>query len=125
MSNRSLETYASEEVLDSMSRATVTSLTRYLIKGCAGEFLDEVDVLATGLKDDRRTMLVYADGRFVSQREPGNLILAQIHPTLESDNLLRVTAPNIGDLHVELTTSGVPFSASVHSTKDIQVVDQG
>ncbi len=125
MSTRPLESYSAEEVLDSMSQATVKSLARYLIKGCAGEFLDEVNVSATGLKDDRRTMLVYADGRFVSQREPGNMILAQIHPVLDSDNLLRVTAPNIGELHVQLTTDGTPFSASVHKTSDIQVVDQG
>lgn len=125
MSTRPLESYSAEEVFDSMGHATISTLARYLIKGCAGELLNEVEVLPTGLKDDRRTMLVYPDGRFVSQREPGNLILAQIHPTLEGDNLLHVTAPNIGELHVELTTSGMPFSASVHKTKNIQVVDQG
>ncbi len=52
---------------------TVRSLHIYPVKSCRGIDVDSAEVTATGLKHDRRWMVVGADGGFLSQRS---------HPTL-------------------------------------------
>lgn len=53
-------------------RGTVVELSalyQYPIKGIAGRALAEAELEPRGLRDDRRWLLVDADGRFLSQRE--------------------------------------------------------
>lgn len=48
---------------------TVRSLHIYPVKSCRGIDVDTAEVTATGLKHDRRWMVVGADGTFLSQRK--------------------------------------------------------
>lgn len=115
----------SPEIGELMSHASITSITHYPIKGCAGVDSDTASVLRTGIKNDRRMMLVYPDGRFVSQREKDNVKMALIQPKFTSENLLHIEAFGMTSFDIEVSRNGIPFEASVHSTKGIMVVDQG
>jgi uncharacterized protein YcbX len=66
-------------------QAFVTELHVYPVKGCRGIALDAARVLATGLENDRRWMLVDPHGRFVTQRETPRL--AQIGTALDGGML--------------------------------------
>lgn len=79
----------------------VTSLVIYPIKGAQGISLNHSSVEAKGLKDDRRWMIVDANGRFITQREAPRL--AQIKAEFTDDGLIidipggqpvRITKPN-------------------------------
>lgn len=53
----------------------ISSLHLYPVKSLGGQTLDTARALGRGLADDRRWMLVDADGRFISQREHAGLAL--------------------------------------------------
>ena len=69
----------------------------YPIKSCGGIALEGAELVATGLRDDRRWMLVDEAGGFMSQR--GHRRMALITPSLTPDRLL-VRAPGMPDLEV-------------------------
>ena len=48
---------------------TVTALSRYLVKSCRGEALEQAALDARGFIDDRRFMVVDAEGTAVTQRQ--------------------------------------------------------
>lgn len=64
----------------------VASLHFYPVKGCRGIALAEAELLASGLRHDRRFMVVDADGTFVSQREHPEL--ARVATAISGDRLL-------------------------------------
>jgi uncharacterized protein YcbX len=55
----------------------ISELYRYPLKGGQGEALTQSAVLGTGFPDDRRWLLVDAQGRFLSQREHKAMALIQ------------------------------------------------
>ncbi|MGE0113455.1 MAG: MOSC domain-containing protein [Steroidobacteraceae bacterium] len=81
--------------------ACITGLFIYPIKSCAGIALTHAQLSATGLASgqvqDRRWMLVNAQGRFVTQREQGRLAL--VTPALQGMGL-KVTAPGMPMLEI-------------------------
>jgi hypothetical protein len=58
-----------------MGTARLTGLYVYPVKSMKGVRLDEAELTATGLRHDRRWMVVRADGRFVTQRQEPRLAL--------------------------------------------------
>lgn len=70
---------------------SVTQLWIYPVKSLPGVAVTRLSFDATGPVDDRRWMLVDADGRFVSQRGTPELALFQIEPTPTG---FRITAPD-------------------------------
>lgn len=71
----------------------------YPLKSARGIRLDASAVDPTGLRHDRRWMIVTEEGRFVTQREEPRLAL--VVPTIEAETL-RLSAPGAGDLRVPL-----------------------
>ncbi len=69
----------------------------YPIKSCGGISLQSADLRATGLRDDRRWMLVDESGGFMSQRRHPRMAL--ISPRITPDRLV-VRAPGMPDLEV-------------------------
>jgi uncharacterized protein YcbX len=111
---------------ESLERSSVVSLINYPIKACKGVQTRESYVERAGLADDRRLMLRYPSGKFVSQRERGNAGLALVSPRYLEPDLLEVTAPGVTEiLRVKVRTDGEHLPASVHSATGIQVIDQG
>jgi uncharacterized protein len=83
----------------------VSSLWIHPVKSCRAVAVDRVEIDETGLRHDRRWMIVDADGRFVSQRERPEL--AGVSVTVWGD-------------HVALTADGhgalaLPIEAPAHA----------
>jgi uncharacterized protein YcbX len=83
---------------------TVSALWVYPVKSCAGIPLERAEVTDTGLAHDRELMVVDADGSFLSQRSEPRLAL--VRPTLSSDGVLRLEAPGVEPLQLELEAEG-------------------
>jgi uncharacterized protein YcbX len=65
-----------------MSEVRVTGLNVHPIKSCGGIEVDEVNIVETGLENDRLFMLIDENNRFISQRNrPNGPMLAQIKPS--------------------------------------------
>ena len=69
----------------------------YPIKSCGGISLESADLVATGLRHDRRWMLVDEAGGFVSQRAVPRMALISVSI---GDESLTVRAPGMADLEV-------------------------
>lgn len=84
-------------------RRTITALTLYPIKSCAGISLQLATVSTTGLSHlgihDREWMLVDSNGVFLSQRS--HPAMALIVPQLQSDSLI-VQAPGMAPLAIPI-----------------------
>ena len=78
---------------------TLSGLYVYPIKSCAGISLQSAELCATGLRHDRRWMLVDETGEFISQRTHPRMALISVHLCTEH---LIVTAPGMPDLKVPL-----------------------
>jgi len=78
---------------------TLSGLYVYPIKSCAGISLDSADLSATGLRHDRRWMLVDETGEFMSQRTHPRMALISV--SFSTDGLI-VTAPNMPELEIPL-----------------------
>ncbi|MFO7546528.1 MAG: MOSC domain-containing protein [Trueperaceae bacterium] len=78
---------------------TLQSIHVYPVKGAAGIALDAADLDATGLRHDRRWMVVDPDGRFLSQRQVSRLCL--VKPRFDEDALV-LSAPGMADVAVPL-----------------------
>lgn len=89
--------------------ATVTELTLYPIKSCAGVAVDEAVVGAAGLAalgvHDREWMLVSEDGQFLTQRERPRMALIVPRPDGE---VMVVDAPGIEPLALPLSRPDGP-----------------
>ncbi|GGC88888.1 MOSC domain-containing protein [Undibacterium terreum] len=99
---------------------TITELTLYPIKSCAGIPLREATVTATGLSHDfiydREWMVVNDQGQFLTQREHPRMALIQ--PSIQSEKLV-VRAPGMLPLEIPLD---LPDPASA-ATLQVQVWD--
>ncbi len=84
-----------------MENGTVrlSGLHVYPIKSCGGISLEEAELTATGIRHDRRWMLVDGTGEFVSQRSTPKMALIS---TDLNDEHLTVGAPGMPDLKVPL-----------------------
>ena len=86
-----------ERAAEGQTPITLQSIHVYPVKGAAGIALDEADIDPTGLRHDRRWMVIDRDGRFVSQRQVARLCL--VKPRFEDDALV-LSAPGMPDLPV-------------------------
>jgi len=104
-----------------VSELTLTGLRRFPVKSCRGQELETAVVEPWGLAGDRRWMLVDETGETVTAREHREMLL--IHPRLQADGGLVVSAPDHDDLSVarpagdrlaEVTVFGrAPFAAAL------------
>jgi uncharacterized protein len=105
-----------------INQAVITALYYYPIKSCAGTPLDVAEVTLTGIRHDRELMLVRRDSNeFLTQRELPRLAL--IHPRI-GEGRLRLEAPGMPELEIELTIDGRPEQAQVWKDT-VRVIDQG
>jgi uncharacterized protein len=75
----------------------ISGLWIHPIKSCRGIRVDRARVERRGFADDRRYMLVDADGRFISQREEPRL--ARVAVALEGDQIV-LSADGFGQLRI-------------------------
>jgi uncharacterized protein len=105
--------------------ATVSALTYYPIKGCAGVSVSSMDITSAGPAHDRTFMVVRAeDGLFSSQRRTP--ALAVVRPALEPDGTkLTLSASGRDDLVVDVLPDGPRRTVDVHGRWQGDAVDQG
>jgi uncharacterized protein YcbX len=85
--------------------ATVSELTYYPVKGCAGLSVPRLDVRTTGPVHDRAFMFVAPDGTFRSQRRTPRLAI--VRPDVVHDGTkLTLAAPGYADVTVDVRTTG-------------------
>jgi uncharacterized protein len=96
---------------------TITSLTIYPIKSCAGIALQEATLTPAGMRhqqaNDREWMVVDSTGRFLTQREYPQMAL--IAPALHPEGM-RLTAPGMPALDI-------PFNSPASTTLAVVVWD--
>jgi len=85
--------------LHASENVALSGLYAYPIKSCSGISLESAELSATGLRHDRRWMLVDETGEFMSQRAHPRMALISTHL---SDEFLTVGAPSMPDLEVPL-----------------------
>jgi uncharacterized protein YcbX len=85
--------------LRNVENASLSGLYVYPIKSCAGISLESAALDPTGLRHDRRWMLVDETGEFMSQRAHPRMALIS---TRLSDELLVASAPGMPDLEIPL-----------------------
>src|SRR6185503_13412623 len=81
--------------MEPMSIARVASLHLYPLKSAGGISVSSVQVDETGLRHDRRWMIVDGEGQFLTQRSHARMAL--LRTALTADRL-RVTAPDTSPL---------------------------
>jgi uncharacterized protein YcbX len=102
--------------LRSTENLVLGGLYIYPLKSCASITLDSSDLSATGLRHDRRWMLVDDTGEFMSQRAHPRIALIS---TDLSDKHLTVSAPGMPDLQLPLRhEDGNPIDVSVWGDKN-------
>jgi uncharacterized protein len=85
--------------LHTAENVTLSGLYVYPIKSCAGISLQRSDLSATGLRHDRRWMLVDETGEFMSQRTHPRMALISVRFAPER---MIVSAPDMDELEVPL-----------------------
>jgi uncharacterized protein len=85
--------------LRNAENVVLSGLYVYPIKSCAGISITSAEVGATGLRHDRRWMLVDGAGEFMSQRAHPRMALISTHL---SDGQLIASAPGMPDLPIPL-----------------------
>jgi uncharacterized protein YcbX len=93
--------------------ATVSALTYYPVKGCAGVSVDRAVVTPTGLAYDRGFVLTHPDGVFLSQRSVARLAIIRAQ-MLHDGNKLALSAPGAGDIVLDVTSAGDLRPVTVH-----------
>lgn len=103
--------------------ATVSALTYYPIKGCAGVTVDRAEVVRTGLLHDRSFVIAKPDGMFITQRQVARLavIRAQV---LHEGTKLALAAPGVDDIVVGVDADSRPSPIVVHKWQGTGI-DQG
>lgn len=89
---------------------TIAALNIYPVKSCAGIALTRATLTPTGLANDRRWMLVNAQGRFLTQREISKMAL--ITPELQGSGVV-LSAPGMPTLSVAGTDTRVLAEVTV------------
>lgn len=90
----------------------VHSLYSYPVKGAAGTAFDAIAFGLAGLEDDRRWMIVDADGVFVSQREIAELALLGVASEPEG---IRLDVPGSGKVFVPRPNGGPRLLVTIWS----------
>jgi uncharacterized protein YcbX len=85
--------------LHNAENVTLSGLYVYPIKSCAGVSLQSADLSATGLRHDRRWMLVDETGEFMSQRAHPRMALISVRFAPER---MIVSAPGMPELEIPL-----------------------
>ena len=85
--------------LHTAENVTLSGLYVYPIKSCAGISLQRSDLSATGLRHDRRWMLVDETGEFMSQRAHPRMALISVRFAPER---MIISAPDMDELEVPL-----------------------
>ena len=88
----------------------LSGLNLYPIKSSAPLEVEDAVVEARGLRDDRRWMVVDADGRFITGREMPRLTLVQARPTTGG---LSLDAPGMPPLFVPFPQTGATVRVNV------------
>ncbi|MEE9424288.1 MAG: MOSC domain-containing protein [Methylococcales bacterium] len=80
-----------------MTTITLSELSIYPVKSLAGITLSKSDLQQTGLRFDRRWMVVTPDGKFLTQRSQPQMAL--VHTRIDND-LLTLSKQGMSDLQV-------------------------
>jgi uncharacterized protein YcbX len=101
--------------------ATVSALTYYPVKGCAGVSVSAARFESTGIVHDRSFMLVDEEGAFLSQRNlPG---LAVLRPAVAEDGTRMVVGAD--DIELDVVVDGPRRPVSLFEKWFGDGVDQG
>ncbi|MGW2026079.1 MOSC domain-containing protein [Streptomyces decoyicus] len=106
--------------------ATVTALTSYPVKGCAGTPAAAAELTPAGLPHDRSFLVVGPQGVFRSQRSDPRL--AVVRPEVSTDGTqLTLNAPGLETLHldIDLGTGPSPRCEVEMFGDPYRAVDQG
>lgn len=103
--------------------ATVSTLTYYPVKGCAGVSVDRAVVTGTGLAHDRSFVIVKPDGTFLSQRVLARLAIVRPQ-VLHEGTKLALSAPEAHDVMLDVDDDGPVRPVTVHRWNGTGV-DQG
>jgi len=102
----------------------VRALFIYPVKSCQGIQLDRAEVVARGLRRDRRWMIVDAEGTMISQRTEPRLAQVAVRVDEERERLL-LNAFGPGALHLPLAPSqGATARVRVWSS-EVEALDAG
>lgn len=104
-----------------MSEITLSQLTIYPVKSCAGIKLQSADTSPFGLKYDRRWMLVDANGEMITQRQHPRMCLIQ--PTLDNGQL-SLNATGMDQLQVTQGTVEIAVSVWEDQCNAVDCGDQ-
>lgn len=102
-----------------MPGITLSAMFVYPIKACGGISIAEWEVDKFGLRNDRRWMVITAEGEFLTQREYP--VLATVRPRLAPIHL-RVSAPEMPELVLPLEPQGGRPVATKIWEDSVQVV---
>jgi uncharacterized protein len=103
--------------------ATVSALTVYPIKGCAGVVVERAEVTPTGLVDDRLFVVVEPDGGSIWQRDAPRLATVGAR-MLHEGAKLALRAPGAGELVLEVAAHGAVRPVAVEKWPG-SGIDQG
>ncbi len=92
---------------------SITQLSVYPIKSCAGISRDAVRLTSYGLEHDRNWMVIDAQGRFITQRTHASL--ARVQPALNGDEL-EVRAPGMATLKLPVDAAMLAGSPAIAAT---------
>ena len=102
-----------------MQNADITGLTIYPVKSMRGIALKRTVLTHQGLENDRRFMLVRANGRFLTQRELPRLALVQT--SLEEGGVV-LSLDGHGSVTIPLINAGgEPVQTKVSSRSNISI----
>lgn len=110
-----MATAAPRDAAGASAPGKLTAIHVYPVKGAAGIAVEAADIDRTGLRHDRRWMIVDGEGRFVSQRQRSRLCL--LRPRFDADRLV-LTAPGMDDV-------AVPLHPEAGARRHVQVWDDG
>jgi uncharacterized protein YcbX len=92
------------------AQAVLTALFIYPVKSTRGIALTHAEIVTTGLKWDRRWMIVDEKGLFITQRTHSDL--ARVVPEITKEALV-LRAPGLPDLSVPLEAAGSPLTVKI------------
>ena len=105
-----------------MRSAEITGLTIYPVKSMKGITLESAVLTPFGLENDRRFMVVRANGRFLTQRDEPRLAL--IHTRLDEDGV-ELSMDGRGSVTVPFTSTGGERIDTKVWGDECETVDEG
>ena len=105
-----------------MHTAEISGLTIYPVKSMKGIELESAELTRHGLENDRRFMVVRANGRFVTQRDLSRLAL--VHTSLDEDGIV-LSMDGHGSVTVPFTADDGQRIRTKVWGDECETVDQG